>query len=144
MHTKGFKIKFLYGAVAYPAKDDREFIAFVASKLNFKLEVHEAKTVNDWLNCIESAAIFISGRFHHTIAAAVLGTPYIILASNTPKVDGLAQVLNCEPVLRYDTANLSDILEARCEALMQIKMPNILDKLCSMATRNFAGLARYL
>ena len=35
----------------------------------------------------------VSGRFHYSIAAAWLGTPFIALDSNTPKMDGLMQTL---------------------------------------------------
>jgi polysaccharide pyruvyl transferase WcaK-like protein len=32
-----------------------------------------------WLDTIASASLVVSGRFHHTIAAAVLGIPFIII-----------------------------------------------------------------
>jgi polysaccharide pyruvyl transferase WcaK-like protein len=144
MQAKGFGIKFLYGAEDHPAKDDREFIDFVKEKFNFKLQVHEAKSLEEWLRCIESATIFVSGRFHHTIAAACLRTPYVLLVSNTPKVEGLAMVLGCESVLKYSDSGLSATLQAKCEAAATAVMPSILDPLCDMAQRNFAGIRRCL
>ena len=88
MHRQGYSITFLYGAKDWPAKDDREFVAFVKPRLKFDLKIFEAKNIDQWLSCIENAELLVSGRFHHTIAAGCLGTRFIALNSNTPKMDG--------------------------------------------------------
>ncbi len=55
-----------------------------------------------WLQTIATARILISGRFHHTIAAAVLGTPSVTFSSNTPKIEEIRQTLGLEPPLAFD------------------------------------------
>lgn len=110
MHQQGYTITFLYGAKDWPAKDDREFIAFLKSILKFDLKVFEAKNIDEWLSCIENAKLLVSGRFHHTIAAGCLGTKFIALNSKTPKIDGLLKALGKEGPLRYDDRNLAEKL----------------------------------
>lgn len=107
LEKQDYNIKFLYGAKAAPAKDDREFLEYMSRNFGREIEVHEANSLDDWLNIIESSSILVSGRFHHTIAAASLGVPYIALNSNTPKISGLMQILDSsQEVVNYNDENL--------------------------------------
>ena len=57
LEQQGYRIKFLYGANAMPAKDDREFLEYMGKTLGKTLEVHTAASVDDWLHSIASAAM---------------------------------------------------------------------------------------
>lgn len=47
-----------------------------------------------WLEEIASATLLVTGRFHHAVGAAALGTPFVSIASNTPKTDGVCALLS--------------------------------------------------
>ena len=150
MTELGFKIKFLYGAAAYPAKDDREFIEYMNNKLHVNWEVYEATSIMDWLKEIEEATILVSGRFHHTIAAASLGTYFIALNSNTPKIEGLLQILGSDQIIQYDDNKLSErLLTLTYNKLLSSEIGtsfrgnDYMDLLCTKAEKNFDGLKNY-
>ena len=138
MHRQGYSITFLYGAKDWPAKDDREFVAFVKPRLKFDLKIFEAKNIDQWLSCIENAELLVSGRFHHTIAAGCLGTRFIALNSNTPKMDGLLKALGTERALRYDDPDLAEKLHKQTLESYNKPIDHILgQKLCDKAMLNF-------
>jgi polysaccharide pyruvyl transferase WcaK-like protein len=147
MQSKGFKIKFLYGSKLYPAKDDREFIGYMQKHFCVDWEIYEAKSLDDWLRTIDESTFLVSGRFHHTIAAACLGTKFIALGSNTPKMDGLMQVLESEPAIKYNSCNIYNELLLRTKEILDFSRgannlvdQTLLDYLCQKAEKNFEGL----
>lgn len=150
MTTKGYNIKFLYGADSNPAKDDREFVEYMEKNFATNWEFYEAKSLDDWLKTIEEASLLVSGRFHHTIAAASLGTHFIALNSNTPKIDGLLQLLGHKEVIKYNDVEIynklititNSILPSSPEHSYDLKGSNQLDFLCNKAERNFDGLKK--
>jgi polysaccharide pyruvyl transferase WcaK-like protein len=141
MSEKGYKLQFLYGAKEYPAKDDREFMAFIEKRLSRSWTVLTATSLDEWLAHIENAALLVSGRFHHSIAAACLGTPFIALNSNTPKIDGMLVSLGCSKIFNYNDADLSSRL-LDFTSNLQKEQGNItsLEELCNKAMNNFSGL----
>lgn len=143
MIEMGFKIKFLCGAVQYPAKDDKEFISYMQNHFKVKWEIYTATTVNDWLKAIEEATLLISGRFHHTIAAYCLNTKFIALGSNTPKIEGLLQILGREKIINYNDPNIyRRLIESSNKNLFSNVTTFYYDinKLCIMAEENFSKL----
>lgn len=89
----GLRPAFLFGANANLAADDREFARLLTHATGGAIELCHATSESAWLSAIASAKLLVSGRFHYSIAAACLGTPFIALDSNTPKMDGLMQTL---------------------------------------------------
>lgn len=69
---EGYKIKFLYGALAHPSKDDQIFMNYLKENDPELIEFVEAKSAEEWLEVIYNASLLISGRFHHSIAAFCL------------------------------------------------------------------------
>lgn len=140
MHHNGYDIKFLYSDIAYPAKDDLELIDFLKQNLQIPWNIIAAKNANEWLSHIEEATILISGRFHHTIAAACLNTNFIILSSNTPKVLSLATILDVDVI----DINQDDIENKLKQKTTQYNIPKhdplLLNNLCKMALNNFRNL----
>ena len=87
------------------------------------------------------ARLLVSGRFHHSIAAAALGTPFVVFNSNTPKIDGLMALLGHEPPLAMADA---DALRARAPAILDGGEaggdgPRPAQR-CALAARNAAAL----
>ena len=89
----GLQPAFLFGANANLAADDREFARLLSHATGGTIELCHTTSEAAWLSAIASARLLVSGRFHYSIAAAWLGTPFIALDSNTPKMDGLMQTL---------------------------------------------------
>lgn len=87
--SDGYRVKFLYGDMQYPARDDQEIILELKRSMGHNFFIANATSVNNWLDHIAQAGLLISGRFHHSIAAACLGTKFIAFNSNTPKMEGL-------------------------------------------------------
>ncbi len=141
MTDRGYKIEFLYGAPEYPAKDDREFMAFIGQRLKTPWTVIEAKSLEEWFGTIERATLLVSGRFHHTIAAACLGTSSIILNSNTPKIEGMRRSLGYGEIINYRDPAITEKLMARTEEIENHPLNKLaLSSLCAMAANNFHGL----
>jgi polysaccharide pyruvyl transferase WcaK-like protein len=147
MSGKGYKIRLLAGASMLPAPDDEQFIQRLKAACPGRWELVKASSLTAWLDTIAGASLLVSGRFHHTIAAAMMGTPFILLNSNTPKNSGLATVLGSEPPLVYDEQNLVPLLLNRTEEKLAdsrshengIDMVR-LEKACDQAMHNFLGL----
>lgn len=101
----GLRPVFLFGANANLAADDRDFARQLTHAAGDSIELCHTTSEAEWLSAIASARLLVSGRFHYSIAAACLGTPFIALDSNTPKMDGLMQVLGLS--CRADSASPS-------------------------------------
>ncbi len=149
MSSKGFKIKFLSGAKGYPSKDDKEFIEYMQKQFQINWEVYEAASLNDWLRTIEESTMLVSGRFHHTIAAASLRTPFLMLNSNTPKMKGLAKVLSYGKIIKYDDHEIYDKLMKQTDKELSsskketyFQDSSLLNKLCAKSEVNFECLRK--
>ena len=143
MSSQGYQLKFLYGAPEYPAKDDREFMAFIEPKLTKAWHIVTATSLDEWLGQIEASSLLVSGRFHHSIAASCLGTRFIILNSNTPKIEGLAYSLGMT-VLNYNDPDIANKLLTATDAVMQkVGSMNTADNLAQKAMKNFETLKTF-
>jgi len=113
MAAAGRRVRLLVGADMLPAAEDQAFARRMAERAPRALEVVEATSARQWLETLARAAVVVSGRFHHTIAAATLGTPFVLLESNTPKNAGLAAALESAAPLPLDTPELTERLVDR-------------------------------
>lgn len=139
----GLRPAFLFGANANLAADDREFARRLSHASGGSVELCHATSEAAWLSAIASARLLVSGRFHYSIAAAWLGTPFIALDSNTPKMDGLMQMLGLG--CRADSASpaLPAELSRQALALLDDPAPALISDtvragLLEAAKRNFA------
>jgi polysaccharide pyruvyl transferase WcaK-like protein/tetratricopeptide (TPR) repeat protein len=138
----GLRPAFLFGANANLAADDREFARQLGHAAGGSIELCHATSEAAWLSAIASARLLVSGRFHYSIAAAWLGTPFIALDSNTPKMDGLMQTLGLG--CRADSASptLPASLARQARALLDDPAPGLISDavragLLQAARRNF-------
>lgn len=139
MQERGYKVQFLYSDIDYPAKDDLELIEYLKPKIS--LEILSVKSTNEWLSVIENARLLVSGRFHHTLAAACLKTDFIALNSNTPKIDGLMKSLDGSYVLSYTDSKIFEKLMERTKLIEHgLAKKFCLEALCKKAANNFEGL----
>ena len=112
MSEKGCELVVLTGAKQYPAADDQRFVESLAGMLEGRWRHVQARSLEQWIETIGAASLLVSGRFHHTLAAFALRTPFVMLASNTNKMAGLQQMLNAPKPLDYDRPDLYEALLA--------------------------------
>lgn len=140
--TDGKKCTFLYGANALPAEDDRRAFLQLKTALPGQVELFCAKSELEWLSKIASAEILISGRFHHSIAAACLETPFIVLDSNTPKIKGMMQEVGMDSHISLKDPNCTERVLSLFEAFRQEPEKGIMPKenyarILALAEKNF-------
>ena len=147
MDSLGYDIRVLTGANALSSSDDKEFVKALYQECPHGWKGIEAKSMEIWLDTIADAGLLISGRFHHTIAAAVLGTPFILLESNTPKNEGIARIFDSSPPLSYRSQDLLPLMIERSEKALASRDTGqknehrlLVDTLCKLAKRNFIGV----
>lgn len=146
MAEKGFQIKVLIGAAAFPAQDDQSFVKYISTHTNAPWELIDASSLKEWLDTINNATLLVSGRFHHSIAAFCLNTPFIALNSNTPKVHSICALLEQSEPLLFSDPTLLEHLLARTERMLlnPIKINDAkMAEICTLAERNFDGLKLY-
>lgn len=142
LSQRDYQIQVLTGAAAFPSKDDLKFVAFLKKHCKAPWQLIEATSMEEWLDTINHSTFLLSGRFHHSIAAFCLNTPFIALNSNTYKVHALCAFLGQkEPLLFADPQLLEHLLE-RTELLLSSKSNNQVqfEQICQLAEQNFTGL----
>lgn len=115
MKRRGYQPVVLSGAQANPAADDTRFLAALRGADAGDWAYVEATSLKHWLSTIGSAALLVSGRFHHTLAAFAMRTPFVMLNSNTPKMPSLAQMLGAPEPILYRDPDLAGLLAQRAE-----------------------------
>jgi polysaccharide pyruvyl transferase WcaK-like protein len=147
MHHLGYEVRVLTGAKALPAPDDCDFVKTLLQNCPVGWKPVEARSMKMWLDTIACSRLLVSGRFHHTIAAAVLGKPFILLESNTPKNEGIARIFgSCWP-LSYKDKDLLSLMIEQSEKVLSGEYAGqkdmcypLVDSLCELAEKNFIGL----
>ena len=105
------------------------------------LKIVEARSMNEWIDEFKKASFLFSARFHHSIAALSIGTPFRFLNSNTPKIAAALQTIN-EKIEDYYIRENDDIVlrDAAMKALSNsetISSQKRIDKMVSLASKNF-------
>lgn len=118
MCERGYTIEVLTGAKAHAARDDTCFIDALRAHGTTAWKQTQTDSIEQWLDCIAQAALLLSGRFHHSIAAAFLHTPLVVLNSNTPKISGLMHMLGLAPPLAHEAPQLLQEMLERADQLL--------------------------
>ena len=143
--SRGEPVTVLTGAAAHPAQDDMRFVEALRAVSPAGWSLREARSAEEWLDVIQGARLLVSGRFHHTIAALCLRTPFVALASNTPKMEGMLDMAGQGAPLSFTQADLAERIVALCDHALDGKSAVLDDaafeQLCVMARQNFAAIA---
>ena len=108
-NADGWRCKFVHGAPERPARDDERFLAALRAAAT-PLESTLITGPEQFTDELGSAGLVVSGRFHYSIAAYALGTPFVLWGSNTPKNTGLSVMLGAPPPLPWNAPDLFDRL----------------------------------
>jgi polysaccharide pyruvyl transferase WcaK-like protein len=147
LRRRRIPVSVLIGAAANPAVDDKKFVEALRDAMPTGWELIDARSEDAWLRTIAEAKLLISGRFHHTIAAACMATPAIAFDSNTPKIDGMLAMLGLPPALRQSAEDREARLRERVVQTLSAEPPAaaaendaLWEKMREYARRNFEGL----
>ncbi|MDX8430423.1 MAG: polysaccharide pyruvyl transferase family protein [Candidatus Algichlamydia australiensis] len=147
LEEQGYKIQVLVGAKDRPAYDDKLFVEFLSDELKSGWELIDAKSLDEWLGAIANADLLVSGRFHHTIAAICLKTPFVVLNSNTPKIEGMLSIMPNRhvEVLQYLDPDLETKIQNSIDAAFQMSEETFptLEIICEKAQKKFSNLQSY-
>lgn len=145
LSSRGYECVFLYGANGYVSQDDRVFGEQLYHATEGVLEISHARSEIDWLNSIAESDLLVSGRFHHSIAAAMLGTPFVVSPSNTPKIKGLTDMLDLSHLFCETIESFTDMLESSVWHLLGSRRSDAIisaetrGHLASLAEQNFSA-----
>lgn len=142
---KNIPVKFLSGAHFLPAEEDIRLQHKLRAEANMSgMEVVQARSMLEWIETFQNASFLFSARFHHTIAALSIGTPFKYLSSNTPKINAIIETLgeNIDGV----HINESEIDYLQTSVLKAIKNNTSnksierIEKMLSYSDKNFIGI----
>ena len=142
---KNVSVKFLLGAHFSPAQEDTILQKKLKKNPNLaNLEVVQAQSMRQWIDEFKSASFLFSARFHHSIAALSVGTPFRYMSSNTPKISAILETIgenvNELYIADNDTDKLIDSAEECIYNSASMKSEKRLKTMISMANENFVGL----
>jgi len=115
MKRRGYQPVVVTGAKANPAADESRFVASLRTHDAQDWTYVDAKSLDEWVSTIGTAALLVSGRFHHSLSAFIMRTPFVLLKSNTPKMSALAVTLGAPEPLGYSDPQLGSLLAARAD-----------------------------
>lgn len=104
----GKKLVFLFSETEVTAKDDEKCVAAIEAynkTARNAIEVYSAKDVDEFITVIKNAAYQITGRFHHSVIALSVGTPFLVLSTHSPKNEVFRDLL---PSSMIDVAAATD------------------------------------
>lgn len=138
----GVRLGFLMGAKSSVNPED-ERIYQEMKKHCPTLEALTAHSMKDWLHTLAHAACLVSARYHHTLAAASVGTPTVVFPSNTPKIDASMQMLGVGAIwnLDQDAAELADLITDALHQRLPAIAPTQVAHVVALAAHNFDGIA---
>ena len=112
----GYRLQFVYGAAAHGAEDDLAFLRLLNQQDICRVEALCCHSIDDFVQALAQASLLVSGRFHYTLAAYALGTPPVLLGSNTPKNHALADWLALPGPLPWQPQLIVEQLHERIKA----------------------------
>ena len=139
----GYAVDILVGASAFFVQNDLQLVSALHPRLRGRYRLVAATSERQWLQTIGTARLMVSGRFHHSVAAACLGTP-LALVGDTERIDSLIERLGLEREAIWLPARDRERATLRAAALLKnppAMLPaDRLAQLRELAMRNFSGL----
>ena len=123
-----------------PALEEEKLFDLLSTYKLENIKLIRADNIDQWLECIGRAKLLLSGRFHHSIAAVCLNTPFIAFESNTPKINAISSALGIDQPIKYDDNNLYRLLMSKTSILLRDGAKydlEFLNKMLDLAENNF-------
>ena len=142
--SKTFKMKFLFGAKSNIAYEDLKLAKYIKEYFP-QIEIVCAPSINEWLNQIKKSHCLISGRFHHSVAAAFFKVPFISFPSNTPKIKALCQMVEMDLPIEWEDNDFAKKLTKKINKNLsgnrKIITEKTKQKILKLAEKNFIFLS---
>lgn len=142
LSQKGIAVRYLTGAKSHPANEDAKFWENLKIRTDTKnVKFVMADTMLDWVDELRTASFLFSARFHHTIAALSIGTPFGHFESNTPKISAALQTLNEPSETVFKNQEGLDALLGQITSAVDCKVTNKCETrvnlMTDLAAKNF-------
>lgn len=139
---KNIPVRFLLGAKNHPAAEDIQLQKrFKETSETRNIKFIETKKMSDWIHEFQTASFLFSARFHHTVAALSIGTPFNFMRSNTPKISSILDTLGeTAQETKATVDGLTDVKNAIHLALEKRttnKSQERVEKMLYLADKNF-------
>ena len=124
------------------ATKDRDTYRLLQEKCNLNIEFWAVRTTKEWLDCIFNSEVVITGRFHHSIAAYMLGRPFVAISPDIHKLQSALDMMECsENMVPNDltTDKFLDRVSGICESAKQDYPEKVKEHLLELALNNFKG-----
>ena len=140
--SQNIHVKFLLGAKSSLAPEDIRLREILKEKLDTpKIEFVEAQTMSAWIHEFQTASFLFSARFHHTVAALSVGTPFNFLQSNTPKISSVLDTLGDDTketeLNDVGMTGLKAAIHRALDKMLTIKSEDRVRKMLTLAGKNF-------
>ena len=136
-------IRFLTGAKNDPAREDMLQFDIIKKAIQ-NIELIEADSMEAWLGWISRSSCLISGRYHHSLAAAALGTPFLVFPSNTPKIEATMEMLDYPAVVsaldESSKARIGDFIDDSIKGRSKAVRADKVEEILELSGNNFADL----
>ena len=138
-------VAFLLGAHFSPAQEDLILRKRLKENSDLSnLRIVQAQSMEQWVDEFKTASFLFSARFHHSIAALSIGTPFRYLSSNTPKISAALETIdeNSNDFCIDDNHGM-DLIDAAEKILSKptsISSEARVSKMLSLANNNFVNL----
>ena len=141
LNRNNIEVGIITGASNHIAKDDEAFLETLR-KYDCEWQNIRTDSLIEWYDAISTSSVLISGRFHHSIAAAFLNTPFLLFDSNTLKNTALCETFKIDGPYSFDDHGLYEMLLQKVENIQahNVVEPEILNQLIERANNNFIGL----
>lgn len=126
-------------AVVFTSSTTQDELLYKKLHMDIPLVTHVDADYRVLMGLQAGAEILVGGRYHPTILAALTGTPFVALPSNTTKMDALMEVLGTERFfLKADSSER--ILSAITDALREKQLFGEVVKEMALAQRPLSKL----
>ena len=142
---KGVAVTYLLGAHFSPAKEDLILQKCLKENPSLSaLRFAQVQSIEQWVYEFKTASFLFSARFHHSIAALSIGTPFRYLSSNTPKISAALETLGENSSdFCIDENDSNALINTAQEAILRetsISSKARVRKMLSLANNNFLNL----
>lgn len=145
LYSKNIPVRFLVGAKSDPDNAEYKFWHYLKQTTKHKdMKLVDAKSFKSWADEFRSASFFFSARFHHTIAALSIGTPFAVLPSNTQKISAMLNTISstvaCLSPDEDGFVKLQELVNNRSNQNLKSHDGEILEKMIEGGKKNFDNL----
>ena len=145
LYSKNIPVRFLVGAKSDPDNAEYKFWHYLKQTTKHKdMKLVDAKSFKSWADEFRSASFFFSARFHHTIAALSIGTPFAVLPSNTQKISAMLNTISstvaCLSPDEDGFLKLQELVNNRSNQNLKSHDGEILEKMIEGGKKNFDNL----